>query len=245
MWVSSGSSPPSLEQLHMLSALPSAMASSMRERARRTRGQTKGALVKEAQLVSRTFDALGSRPSPTNGLSLEQTVQLELMVDYGTVTSSIVSGVPSYFGNTFVLSAFSGGSSLTTVFDQYRIDQLEVWIETTVPNNVNAFPTLISAVDLDDANTPTSVGQVSDHLGALQTNGPAGHYHKWKPHVALAAYSGAFTSYCNTPSQWIDSASPNVQHYGLKYALVSNSTAGIQYRVTCRAVVSFRAPSIN
>jgi len=37
--------------------------------------------------------------------------------------------------------------------------------------------------------------------------------------MAVAAYAGSFTSYANMEPQWIDCASPSVQHYGFKCAV--------------------------
>jgi len=61
--------------------------------------------------------------------------------------------------------------------------------------------------------------------------------------MAVAAYSGAFTSYSNLVGGWIDSASPAVQHYGIKLA-TPIATGSIAYTMTARAVVSFRSPGI-
>lgn len=236
---------PSAAQLHSLLALPSGMLS--QRGGSRGSSKRKGAsrLVREGQIVSRLFDALGSRPQPSNGLSLEQGIQLEMTY---TTTDVIVTGstpgLPTYVGVTFAVSGFSGASALLSVFDQYRIDQLEVWLETKAPNSAGDYPLIISAVDLDDGNTPTSYGQVQDHQGAIMATGPAGHYHKFKPHIAIASFSGAFTSYSNAPGSWIDSASPNVQHFGLKLAAKSTATA-FGYSLVVRGVMSFRAPAIN
>lgn len=61
--------------------------------------------------------------------------------------------------------------------------------------------------------------------------------------MAVAVYSGAFTSFANAPSSWIDSGSPNVQHYGLKAAVTA--TAAVQtYNLQVRARVSFRQPGL-
>lgn len=188
---------------------------------------------------------MGARPQPTNGLSLEQTITVSL--EYSALNfnvSSATSGIPTYASVNFALANFPGATNLLGVFDQYRFEQIETWMDFSSPNSVSAFPIAYSAVDLDDSNTATSVQQIQDHLGAIVATGPSGHYHKWKPHYAVAAYSGAFTSYSNMEANWIDSASPGVQHYGLKTALLSGgAAAGVN--LTIRAVVSFRAPSIN
>lgn len=205
-----------------------------------------GGLAKDGQIVSKCYGIEGSyRPQPTNGLSLEQSIQLEMAYDViPFTTSSATPGIQTTNALTISLQNFSGTSSLLAVFDQYRIDQLEVWTETSVTYSGVNFPEVTTAVDLDDNSTSFTKGALMDHQGSVSSSAVAGHYHKWRPHIAVASYSGAFTSYTNIPSTWIDSASPAVQHYGLKIATTSTGTA-VPITAIVRAVISFRAPVIN
>jgi hypothetical protein len=179
-------------------------------------------------------------------MSLEQGIQLELQVELQSnfLMSSATAGAFTAASQTFVLSTFSGAANLLAVFDQYRIDQIECWLECPSVNQQVIFPEVYSCVDLDDANVAVNAGQIQDHLGSLVACGPAGHYHKWRPHIAVATFSGAFTSYGNEPAGWVDSASPSVQHFGLKTGMISNGASVVSYSLVARAVVSFRAPSI-
>jgi len=189
---------------------------------------------------------MGPRPYPRNAISLQQSIRLELSTDAGKVlTSSATPGASTFLGKSFALSDFSGFSALVTVFDQYRFESIEVWLEPINPNGNISFPFLTTCVDLDDAAAPTTVGSVSDHQAAVSGGGNGGHYHKWQPHMAVAVYSGAFTSFANEPASWIDVASPSVQHYGFKAATFSNGAATCDYNLTVRAVMHFRAPTIN
>jgi hypothetical protein len=235
----------SLSQLNALTALPHTMASAMARGRGNRKGRKPGRLVREDQIVSVLFDTFGRRPQPTNGLSLEQSVRVELQISQvNYLTSLTTQGASAYSTAAFTISQFLGATSLLSVFDQYRIEQLECWVEANAPNSTASLPELTSCVDLDDANVPTSLGSIQDHMGAIVSCLPSGHYHKWKPHIAIAAYSGTFTSYSNAASQWIDSASPNVQHFGLKLALTSSSTTAMSVNLVTRAVVTFRAPTI-
>jgi hypothetical protein len=238
------SSPPSLTQLAALKAVPAGMVGGKSTSGRRKKG-SRSKLAKEGQAISRTFDTFGTRPYPTNGISLEPQIQVEMqLTEPLAVTTSATNGVYSYFAQPVTLSIFSGTSALISVFDQYRIDQLEFWFDALNPNVVTNTPMLYTCVDLDDASVPTSIGQIQDHPGALLSTGPSGHYHRFKPHMAIAAYSGAFTSYSNVPATWIDSASPNVQHFGIKMATLSTGNI-YTYNLIVRAIISFRAPVIN
>jgi hypothetical protein len=160
---------------------------------------------------------------------------------YPLLTTSVT--VNTYVGLPFTVGDFVGSSSLLAAFDQYKIVQIEAWIEPTAAQGSTVFQPLACAIDLDDANTPTTFSSVSDRIGALVGLGGTGRYLKWRPHVATAVYSGAFTSFANEPSCWIDSASPNVQHYGFKAAALPTVVA-VTYEMTYRAVVMFRAPVI-
>jgi len=143
----------------------------------------------------------------------------------------------------FALSDFDQSSEYTGLFDQYRINRLEVWIIPVAAQGTTVFGGSFSAIDLDDASTPSATATVKAKQGSLLSSGGASHYHSWRPHVAIAAYSGAFTSFANMTESWIDSGSPGVQHYGLKFASDSTPVA-YTFNLTYKAHVSFRAPGI-
>lgn len=233
--------------------LPHGLSSAMaRGRSGRVRKGTKGngkshPLAKDGQLISRIYGNNVSRPYPRLGLNLfqETIVEFSNLNPTAFIISSATPTVSTFASRTFAVSDFPGSSALLTAFDQYKILQIEAWIDPIVPESTASLPEMTVAVDLDDANTPSSVGQVLDKLGATTASGGASHYHRWRPHTAVAVYSGAFTSFANVPSQWIDSASSNVQHYGLKAASVSFGSTVLPYSITFRGVVAFRAPVIN
>lgn len=232
---------PTKIQLFNLTAVPAGFMN----RTGRSKRKSKLKLAQEGRIISKLFNSAASRPQPTNGLSLEQSIMLEMTLSGGNLfTTSATIGITAFAGLTFSVSQFSGAAGLLSVFDQYRFEQLEVWIESPTPNSTPSTPELFTAVDLDDGNVPSAVGQIQDHLGSIVSGGFAGHYHKWRPHVAIAAYSGAFTSYSNQVAGWLDSASPNVQHFGLKAAAVSTGSV-YSFTYVVRAVISLRSPSIN
>lgn len=238
--------PPTKEMLAALSAVPSGMLQSMQRSKQRGSKKSKARLAREGQIISRLFDNVAGRPQPNNGISLDQGITLEVSVaSQAFITSSATSGLPTYASSYIYTVQFATAlTPLLTVFDQYKFEQVEAWIECQAPNGTGSVPELYSAVDLDDANIPTSVGQIQDKQGSIVSGGLAGHYHKWRPHMAVAVYSGAFTSFENAAAGWIDSASPNVQHYGLKVATLSTGGA-FAYTLVLRAVISFRGPSVN
>jgi hypothetical protein len=145
--------------------------------------------------------------------------------------------VPAAASVYFTLSALDQSSSLTTVFDQYRI----VMIESTFYPQSAAPPNglVTSVIDYDDASTLASVGQALDYSNAMTVIGSVGFTRTFRPHCAVAAYSGAFTSFANEESPWIDCASASVQHYGIKLASTPTSSV-IVYNAINRLWLQFR-----
>jgi len=192
--------------------------------------------------MSKAFNPIAGRPQAVVSMRTPQ-ITVQMTVQGSAFTTSTT--VPTYWSNYFAISGYSDSAAYLALFDQYRIDEVEIWIE---PNNSasvsdNGIGSISSAVDVDDANTPTSVGSVQAHQNCLVTSGYTGHYHKFKPHMAVAVYSGTFTSFSNAPADWIDSASPGVQHYGIKMAAIT-TTAVIGYSYTARIKVSWRSPGL-
>jgi len=142
----------------------------------------------------------------------------------------------------FSLNLLNGYTDLQAVFDQYRLDEVECWIIprfTSEPTNTGNPGLLSTVVDYDDSTALSTVGQALDYANCLTSSGLNGHYRRFRPHIAMAAYSGAFSSYANREHVWLDSASAAVQHYGLKTA---NTTTDViyHYDLIARLHFSFR-----
>jgi len=137
-----------------------------------------------------------------------------------TVTSSSVAAT---FGTVnFILNLIDQVTQLTSIFDQYRIRMVEVAFHPrvsvsapTVAANTGLFTTVI---DVDDSAVLTTIGQAQDYSSAVTGRGIDSQRRTLVPHAAIAAYSGAFTSFANERSPWLDAASPGVIHYGMKTA---------------------------
>lgn len=161
-----------------------------------------------------------------------------------TTTNLITSGVaPVYAGIAFTISAVQDFASFSDVFDQYRINLIEILIQpqvtevTSVAGDVGSY---ISVTDVDDANAPTSAANLGSYPGVVETNGTVSHYHRFVPSVAVAVYSGTFTSFAATTSMWLDCGSSGIQHYGLKVATLP-STAVQTYAYGVRLHCMWRA----
>jgi len=152
--------------------------------------------------------------------------------------------LPTFGVYTFTATnSISQFASWAAVFDQYMIREIEVWV-TAATSGGSAInygnENLYSVNDYDDGNALTSINAVLAYENVIVTPMSNGHYRKWRPHIATAAYSGVFTSFKNEVSTWIDVASPGVQHYGLKLAADVTSTNSIAIKMFTRVWVQFR-----
>jgi len=197
---------------------------------------------KKNKIVSSCFNDQGARPI-FKRVFKQQVLHANLRIDLPVWLSSSVT-VPVFVGQQFNLGQFNDTSEYTTLFDQYRFNYIEVWIEPASAFLSSANTGILSStVDLDDANTPSSVQNVEGKQTSISSNGVTGHYHRWNPHMAVAAYSGVFTAFANDPAGWIDCSSNTVQHYGIK-AGITATTAIYNWNVTVRANISFRQAGI-
>ncbi len=160
-----------------------------------------------------------------------------------TLTASIDSRyttsttVPTFVGDAFSLNTFPGYSTKTALFDQYRIKELEVWVVPTIPVPGSMFST---AVDYDNQTAPANMNGLLAYQNVHTSTMQNGHYHRWKPHTAVAAYKGAFTGYQNVADQWIDSAYPDVTQFGLKAGFEITPSAAVPVNIVLRAKCEFR-----
>jgi len=140
-------------------------------------------------------------------------------------------------------------ATFQALFDQYRVDALEFTFRPTF--TANSFtsglgasfvpPNLYTVIDYDDNTTPTSLAQLREYENCT-TSLYETVVRRFKPHIAVAAFNGSFTGNMNAPAPWIDTASNNVIHYGVKYGAEPSSLANdFQiWSVIARAQVSFR-----
>lgn len=144
----------------------------------------------------------------------------EVTVDKGTVT--VTNGVTSG-ALVFALSDVPSPTDFTSLFDQYRIAQVRVEFLPLVSafgpsTTATDLPYVLTAIDYDDG-TAVSTAALQQYGTCMSTSIIEYHQRVLNPRAALAAYSGAFTSYAQSPpGQWMDSASPSIQYYGLKWA---------------------------
>lgn len=165
--------------------------------------------------------------------------------------NNAVSGGNSYGALSYYasLDQLPDNSEFTSLYDQYKITGIKLEIipfnntsnaGTTIAGS-NVAACLHSVVDFDDVSLPTAslsgVQKLMQYQNYKRTMIPGRKLVRfYRPHLAVGAYSGAFTSYLNKGPQWIDCGSPSVQHYGFKMVPeIFSSTAST---LTCKMLVT-------
>jgi hypothetical protein len=131
------------------------------------------------------------------------------------------NATPTFAIHTINSADIADFTSLGAVFDQFRLDRVEIWM---LPRFIPTGPTInmgtmISVIDYDDSNALASTTAALAYENSLPTTGGLCHYRSFTPHLAPALYGGSFTQFGNLRSNamWVDAAS-NPNYYGLKTA---------------------------
>jgi hypothetical protein len=165
---------------------------------------------------------------------------------YINQTTTFTSG-----GISFQFSDTPQYTSLASVFDQYRIDEVQLVFRpmfTAQPQSTTAstqyvVPTLYLVVDYDDATALSSASTAFEVYTNCNTSTTEVVSVSFRPHIAAAVYAGAFTSFANLENQWIDAGSPSVQHYAIKYGIDAGGSGQTLFQswvITRRYRISFR-----
>ncbi len=150
----------------------------------------------------------------------------------------------------FTLDTLPSYTDFTSLFDQYRIVEIRASFNPVVsPFGASTtavdLPMLYTAIDRDDATAPANVDTLRQFNTCQATSYKEFQQRTLSPRFAKAAYSGAFTSYSSSnQGDWVDSNSPSVQYYGLKWALSPVTVVSGQYllyNVDITYVLQFRA----
>ncbi len=155
-------------------------------------------------------------------------------------------------GISFQLSDLPNATDFTSLFDQYRFLEVRFkFVPTSAPfgpsTSATDFPKLMTVIDYDDATSPASADELRQYdTLQITPNTKAVERIIQPPRAALAAYSGAFTSYAeSTLDQWFDCASDGIQFYGLKWYVPPISVVSGSYvlwTIECTYTMQFRRP---
>lgn len=187
----------------------------------------------------------------TSSFPTPRTTQIVTLhhVNEAAITASNSAAVTSQL--VFVLSNLDIYSAVSAVWDQYRIDCIRLTIvpdQNAIPLETNSSVSLVQmyvVIDYDDGNALATANAAKKYDNCAIVEPAESLCRQFQPRAALAAYSGAFSSFGNVGGLWIDMASPSVQHYGVKIyvpqatvaqTLLQSWKVEIEYWVSYRAV---------
>jgi hypothetical protein len=154
-------------------------------------------------------------------------------LDYGTIlTSSSSSDV--FYAQSFNIGGLANISSIASLFDQYKIAGVEVWITPTYLDYVGGNPNSVyySVVDYDDSIVPTAINNLIQFQNCIEVSSTTGTYRRWVPHIAANVGGTTSAAGINLPAKWIDVALQSIPHFGIKVAVkASNVTTYLNMRV--------------
>jgi len=157
------------------------------------------------------------------------------------LVSSTVS--PIFGVQAFNFSQFNDYTEYASVFDQYKLEMIEVTIHprSGAPGTGFDAGLLTSVIDLNDVTAPVSLPVLQDYATQCTTRGWEGQIRTFRPAASqMYFYSGGLTGYGPAAAPWLDTASSAVQHFGLKVGITATTTA-LSFDVTVRALLAFRA----
>jgi len=189
---------------------------------------------------------------PTSDMIVRD-IQFPLMETFGNNVVNVCTGyiisaftstsatLPTFATLSVTLAQFDKVSSYTGCFDQYRIRCVEC---NLIPGSTTGVSggnegLFASVIDYDDDTALTAVADALSYQTCLSTSAFTHHKRIYKPHIAAAVYSGAFTSFANESDVWLDAGSTGVKHYGLKTAATATTSIYVT-DLAVRAWIQFR-----
>jgi hypothetical protein len=225
---------------------PKKSLSAVMSQARQNKSSHSSSSLSETGTDSRTWNTLSQAAPMMRNLSVKDNRPYRIIQsrDLGNVCNS-VTGVASGYAKVVTSADLTQFSSLSAVFDQYKIDLIEIWFTTygnVGQNQGGSGANLYSVIDYDNATNLSSTLQALQYENVSVGASNVGHYRRYKPHIAVAAYgSSAFAQFKNEPAGWIDCVSTAVEHYGVKIIVDPTSSAGdVHVNAFLRIHASFR-----
>lgn len=153
--------------------------------------------------------------------------------------------VDAFWSKSFKLSELPNASEFTNLFDQYKITKVEVtFYPMTMPvssglNNTGAsilplgatVPLLFTVVDYNSVNT-TTLNQMRQYSTLNVTTYGRVHKRTFVPKMSTNVYQGVSGDGYAQPIQapWVDTASAEVEYYGIKAMLNTCVSQNAQFR---------------
>jgi len=194
--------------------------------------------------ISRTGELTPSVPRfvPGNNQLLHR---VQKYVDRGALTST--SAANGYYGIGFQFQDIPDYTSWQAVFDQYRIDQIDLDIrpmtEASLPGSAPGYSVGWVAVDYDDNATPGTVSSVANYSNVSILSPGRGLKLSFRPKVDVGVYnSGAAGAGAIVGGLWMDMAYPAIQYHGVKVAITASTSTNVNaWYILARYTVSMRS----
>lgn len=170
-------------------------------------------------------------------------------IRYGAIQTLTGTAVTPQLGViNFAFAGVVGSSTLASLYDQYRIDAVEVIFNVKMfgASTSTVFPKLIIYPDWDDGTPPPGLANVLQHPRCSQhvfSVDDTEYRFALQPRVAMATFNGTFSGYSQpTGATWCDSTNSNIQQYGAKYALTNFDNVNTQLEYVVKYWVTMRNP---
>lgn len=151
----------------------------------------------------------------------------------GTISSNTsISRIGGSYA--YALNQLPGYTDFTNLFDQYRILKIRVdFVPNLTGNTAPGQPTLYSifhmATDPTDIGVPNNANDVLQYENRRTVQPYRPFSATFRPSPSAQYFNTLTTSgYGPRPGAWIDSSSPGVQHYGVKYVWDCNAATATQ-----------------
>lgn len=156
-----------------------------------------------------------------------------------------VSNLAEVYGSyAFQLSAVASASEYTNLYDMYKISAVK-WTLMPRGNSAEAGTNnnntkVLTVLDYDDDDTPTSIDQLCQYETCKTTNLSRDHSRYLKPKFAKMIYKTAATTGYGVGSGWVDCNSTDIPHYGVKYCLLRTTSGTVVYDLKVTYYLQFK-----
>lgn len=159
---------------------------------------------------------------------------------------------------SFNLNALPNSSEFTSLFDQYKIMKVKLrWIPfgdsvnmpiatmTGTSSLVSPGGPLITVIDYDDNTAPTAAADLLQYQTSKVTPIPKPLSMTIRPKFATEIYRSAVSTGYGARSGWLDTASSDIPHYGVKYYMNAPSALSSSYTYQVWAEVTLALKGVN
>jgi len=140
------------------------------------------------------------------------------------VTLVQIAGTPAFGAAAFILSQTPNYLVYTGAYDFYRVEYLEFQFDP-MSNSVGlssptttVAPSIFTVIDYDSANAPTTLDTLRSY-SSCKIGSFSSLTRRFRPGVRTGVFDGTnvVAGAVQQPSPWLDCASTNIVHYGMKW----------------------------